>query len=1365
MKVLRGNVWIILGLGLMLAFCSGVRVQAALAKTNKLIVKHSDSDSVGQLKAQGVKVTQDYGTYCVVEATDEQAAVLKASHGSDVTKADYLNRVELAVTPLDTTADEPAIPSYLRQVSQNGKNLKLIQFKGPVLSEWLDQVKSAGEIEIVSYVPNNAYIVWLDQAAESSINQMMAPSGPIQWIGAYHPYYKMDPALATVEASAIDVQVSVVNSSTVELTLQSVADYALEKYGQSGVVGKKMVMKIKVRPSDVELIAQMPDVLSIQRSAPVEKRDEVQDLILADRVSQLPGHGPIFGVDDYLDFLTNVCGFSSDATQYPIVDVADTLATYTAYFNDFFELGDSNNITRLAGFKSLCPPSATLCENIHGPFVMSVVTAYNDSKSDPVNLDASGFRKGLGVSPFGRISNTILFEVSGSSCVFCVPNSSYSMADIPLNEYQTIGARISNNSWGESLVVGSGGNAGAYDSDCEVYDTAVRDAVDSAVTNQLNQELITVFAGGNHQALGTDSGGYGDIIVTPPATAKNVIAVGASENVRTNTEVYNECGLFPDEADDSYDIAVFSSFGPTVDNRFKPEIVAPGAAIVGVDGTGAPFYSTNIVGSVTNFFLTTGNAYTCMSGTSFSSPAVSGAMQLLWWWFQHHLQNEQGKHLLQPSPAMAKAYLCNSARYIPVTNATYGAMDTLPSKAQGMGEMDLSRMFDGVPRLIRDESTWRALDTALATTNPVSQQTFFSRSGQSYEVSGTVADPTQPFRVTVAWTDAPGDATAFSQLVNDLDLTVTIGGKTYKGNNFVGSNSVVVSTSDNLNNMESVFLPAGQTGTWSVVVDATNIAGRGVPNVDVDLDQDFALVVYNAAVSPSPSDVPNLATNDTCQTAIEIASFPFTFTNTLSKAVYSNVHPSPSAANGGVDEFFVIEKPMMGMKFTIDTAGSGFDTVLSVWRVRVVPQSVLVSGPCGALVELVSNNDTTNGLQSQVSFAADGSNTYYVVVEPHNNGSGGTMVLNVAASTALDIWPSSLSFNTQSAGSTSAVQSVKFLNSSGLGVVINSITVGGSDPSDFAILSDICSANTLRPTSNCTISVAFTPTTNGTRSAQLLLESDTIGGSLIIPLSGVGSAPSSVMCLNTNSLSYGSVVIGSTSAVQSVTITNCGAASLYVTNIVASGTDASDYIISSDSCSGGTIAVGGTCAFGVSFAPSSNGTRSAVLTISGNTDSGVSTVSLTGTGLKVQPDLLISTKVKSKTFIGNQIYGTTGASEATTDTVKRGKKGVFYLAVQNDGSVADSFRIQGAGDSTGFTVKYYYGAKGDLDITDAVVAGTFSTSTLNAGHVTGDATMIRVEVVVDKTVAKGARRNVLVSGYSNTDGSKVDAVQAVVVVK
>ena len=53
-------------------------------------------------------------------------------------------------------------------------------------------------------------------------------------------------------------------------------------------------------------------------------------------------------------------------------------------------------------------------------------------------------------------------------------------------------------------------------------------------------------------------------------------------------------------------------------------------------------------------------------------------------------------------------------------------------------------------------------------------------SGQQFVITGEVKDSAQPFRVTLAWTDAPGFSGA-APWVNDLDLEVTINGQVYRG--------------------------------------------------------------------------------------------------------------------------------------------------------------------------------------------------------------------------------------------------------------------------------------------------------------------------------------------------------------------------------------------------------------------------------------------------------------------------------------------------------------------------------------------------------------------------------------------------------
>jgi hypothetical protein len=83
---------------------------------------------------------------------------------------------------------------------------------------------------------------------------------------------------------------------------------------------------------------------------------------------------------------------------------------------------------------------------------------------------------------------------------------------------------------------------------------------------------VIVFAAGND--------GSGANTVGLPGTAKNVITVGASENVQAFGGA-DGCGVGDNGADNANDIIGFSSRGPTADGRKKPDIVAPGTHVSG----------------------------------------------------------------------------------------------------------------------------------------------------------------------------------------------------------------------------------------------------------------------------------------------------------------------------------------------------------------------------------------------------------------------------------------------------------------------------------------------------------------------------------------------------------------------------------------------------------------------------------------------------------------------------------------------------------------------------------------------------------------------------------------------------------------
>ena len=216
--------------------------------------------------------------------------------------------------------------------------------------------------------------------------------------------------------------------------------------------------------------------------------------------------------------------------------------------------------------------------------------------------------------------------------------------------------------------------------------------------------------------------------------------------------------------------------------------------------------------------------YTVSSGTSHATPAVAGACALVRQYFIN-------RFLLFPSPAMTKAFLMNSTRYLIGSRAN----DNLWSPGQGMGELNLGTAFDGVARVLRDQL-------------PADK---FTASGQTRVFTGTITDTNKPLRVTLAWTDAPGN-TFGNAFNNDLDLTITVGGNTYKGNTFSGAFSTTGGNADPRNNVESVFLPAGLSGNVAVTVTAANINSDGVPNEAPTLDQDFALVIYNVSPTQTP---------------------------------------------------------------------------------------------------------------------------------------------------------------------------------------------------------------------------------------------------------------------------------------------------------------------------------------------------------------------------------------------------------------------------------------------------------------------------------------------------------------------------------
>ncbi len=809
-------------------------------REGSLKVRVDDPRVAAEIESRGGRRVADYQSFSVLEVEPAVLQSLPAGRSAEVLGRE--NLVLLNAGAIDTS--QAAAKALQRpRAGFSGKAMHLVHFAGPVQPDWRDALVKTGA-DVVTYIPNNAYLVYGDANQLAGVQGLARTAAFIQWDAEYADDYKIDP-----QARAGFVQKNAAAAAGTDLyAIQLVADAATNNATRGVIDGLRLApvknsysilnyVNIIVRLPAAKLpdVARRPDVISIQPYIEPTKNDERQDQIVAGNLSgnfpSAPGYLAWLASRGFTQAQFTASGSAVDLTDSGI-DNATTSPNHFGLYVNGTRPGTSRVIyNRLEGTPN---SGSTLkgCDG-HGTINSHIICGYDDLSGFPF-ADASGYHHGLGVAPFVKVGSSVVFDPN----TFTAPN----YPNLQSKAYQD-NARISSNSWGANTF-------GGYNSDAQAYDALVRDAQPAGSTFPAagNQEMVIVFANGN--------AGPGLSSVGSPGTAKNVISVGAAENVNAFGGS-DGCNIADTGADSANDIISFSSRGPCSDGRKKPDIMAPGTHITGgvvqtaspgSTGTADPCYNgTGVCGGVapSDFFPSSGQQfYTASSGTSHSTPAVAGGCALIRQFFLN-----QG--MLAPSPAMTKALLMNSARYM--TGA--GANDTLWSNNQGMGEMDLGEAFNRqavTPTLLRDQLG----------------ADMFTATGQARAFTGTVADNTKPFRVTLAWTDAPGSTTGAAYR-NDLDLTVTIAGNTYKGNVFAGASSVSGGSADPADNVENVFLPAGVTGNFAVNITASNINSDGVPNVGGSLDQDFALVVYNANLVPNPviASAGSSLTSESCSPA------------------------------------------------------------------------------------------------------------------------------------------------------------------------------------------------------------------------------------------------------------------------------------------------------------------------------------------------------------------------------------------------------------------------------------------------------------------------------------------------------------------
>ena len=772
-------------------------------------VAHSNDSLMASLDGSP---RRHYATFDLVDATAEQLSSLTPAELERIAVRDDFNIVLLKRGQIDTTGPEPLIPSDLRQPSSLIHSLHLVQLAGPPDRRSMQAIKATGA-KVVSYVPNNTYLVWASSSEIARLKALRARGEIVQWESPFHPAYKIHPMIDMASTSEIAASIQIVNAEESLAAIHSIEGIANRFLMKPLVSGKTIHLKVKIDPVRVTELAGIPEVMMIEPWAEIRLRDERADEIITGSISQDAVNNASISTSSTPTYSSFLAQLGLPAAFDFAVDIGDTgldmgSADPAKLHPDFHDPSGASRVAYVHDETGDPHEAPAHDPSGHGTLNASVMGGFSDKSGSPF-ADPQGFRYGLGIAPQVRVGASKLFADNG--------DFQASFFDFVRDAYRE-GARITSNSWG-ACDLGLG-FCNLYADDCAIFDSLARDA---DLETPGNQEMIIVFAAGNEGDLSSKS-------IDVPGSAKNVIAVGASENLRptdvNGAPVTDGCGVRSSEADDAVDMALFSSGGPVQDGRAKPDLVAPGTHIQGAASQDSAYTTTRDLGVCNRYFPTGQTLYTWSSGTSHSTPIVAGGAAPAFQWLRGQIHSD-------PSPALVKGLLLNSATYL--TGVLGGG--SLPGSRQGWGLMNLGRAFETADRIIYDQSPDRI---------------FSESGGPAFEIAGVITDPSKELRAMLTWTDPPGDGSTNAPYVNQLDLELVINGALYRGNHFNGQYSAPGGQPDILNNVQGIRLPAGTTGSFVLRVRPMIIAGDGVPGNNADLDQDFSLVMTNARETPAP---------------------------------------------------------------------------------------------------------------------------------------------------------------------------------------------------------------------------------------------------------------------------------------------------------------------------------------------------------------------------------------------------------------------------------------------------------------------------------------------------------------------------------
>ncbi|HEX3055509.1 MAG TPA: choice-of-anchor D domain-containing protein [Gaiellaceae bacterium] len=219
--------------------------------------------------------------------------------------------------------------------------------------------------------------------------------------------------------------------------------------------------------------------------------------------------------------------------------------------------------------------------------------------------------------------------------------------------------------------------------------------------------------------------------------------------------------------------------------------------------------------------------------------------------------------------------------------------------------------------------------------------------------------------------------------------------------------------------------------------------------------------------------------------------------------------------------------------------------------------------------------------------------------------------------------------------------SVTITNTGGDGAAdlqLGQLAIQGTNASEFVIGNDPCSNTSIAAGASCSVTIQFSPEADGNRTATLVVPSNAASSPDSVALSGSGIGVPPTVSLSPSSIPFGTQLVGTTSAAQTLTITNTAAAgsqSLLLGQLSLGGSNSGDFSLSNNTCSN-PVAAGSSCTVDVRFAPTAVGSRSAILSIPSNAPTSPDAVALSGTGTPPGADVKLSISGPTTAASGSQ---------------------------------------------------------------------------------------------------------------------------------